>query len=251
MERIAVIADIHGNMPALEAVLADIRKHDITRIFCLGDLVGKGPHSDKAVDICREKCEVTIKGNWDDVINRDNVNIPVISWHKERLGKDRMEYLKNLPNTHDFYLSGRKVRLFHASQIGVHHRVHLWSPDEAHMAMFTNTEFTGNTFEPDTVGYGDIHMTYYKSMEGRVLFNVGSVGNPLDEPFAAYAVMEGNYGDRDAGYFSVNIIRLPYDIELAIEQARSENMPELEQYASELRTSVYRGITPEQRKYKF
>ena len=65
MDSIALISDLHGNLPALEAVLRDIKRRNISRIFCLGDLVGKGPHAEKVVDICQDVCEVTIKGNWD------------------------------------------------------------------------------------------------------------------------------------------------------------------------------------------
>ena len=241
MEKIALIADIHGNMPALEAVLKDIGKQKIKRIFCLGDMVGKGPHSEKAVDICREACESTVMGNWDRaVLNRQKH--PVLKWHQERLGEDRLRYLAKLPNTIEFHISGRKVRLFHASQVGVDYRVHVWDPEEKHLAMFNNTKFTGNTFKPDTVGYGDIHMVYLKNIRGKLLFNVGSVGNALDEPTAAYVILEGNYGDAEKGNFSIDTVRLPYDIEQAIKQARAEGMPELEPYTNELRTAIYRGI---------
>jgi len=57
MERIALISDVHGNTIALETVLSDIRRRGIERVFCLGDLVGKGPDPDLAVDICRNACE--------------------------------------------------------------------------------------------------------------------------------------------------------------------------------------------------
>ena len=53
MDRIALISDIHGNIPALKATLCDIKRRGIQRVFCLGDLVGKGPSSDQVVDICR------------------------------------------------------------------------------------------------------------------------------------------------------------------------------------------------------
>ena len=61
MDQVAIISDLHGNIPALEATLNDIKRRNIQRIFCLGDLVGKGPHSDKVVDICQDVCETTIK----------------------------------------------------------------------------------------------------------------------------------------------------------------------------------------------
>ena len=58
MDKIAVISDIHGNMPALETVLDDIRQRGIEQIFCLGDLAGKGPLSAEAVDTIREVCDI-------------------------------------------------------------------------------------------------------------------------------------------------------------------------------------------------
>jgi diadenosine tetraphosphatase ApaH/serine/threonine PP2A family protein phosphatase len=155
MDRIALISDIHGNLPALEATLRDIERQGIQRIFCLGDLV------------------------------------------------------------HD--------------------------PVDELLAMFDNTEFTGHTFIPDVVGYGDIHEAYLRSFLGRTLFNVGSVGNPHDTPQAAYGVLAGTYGAEAGDRLAIHLIRVPYDIELAIRQARDENMPSLEPYAHELRTAEYRG----------
>jgi len=240
MDYIALISDLHGNIPALEAVLRDIKRRNISRIFCLGDLVGKGPHAEKVVDICQEKCEVTIKGNWDYFIVRDT-DKPTLRWHQQRLGTERLTYLRQLPQTIDFWMSGRRVRLFHASQQSVYYRVRMDDPREKHLAMFTNTEFTGNTFEPDVVGYGDLHCTYVMHFHQQMLFNVGSVGNPLDMTQASYAIIEGTYQSQRADTFAVHLIRVPYDVELAIQQAAEEHMPELALYAHELRTAQYRG----------
>jgi predicted phosphodiesterase len=240
MDQIALISDIHGNIPALEATLHDIRRRDIRRIFCLGDLVGKGPHSDQAVDICRDVCEITIRGNWDDFIQATTDN-PTFRWHQQRLGSTRLAYLASLPNTLDFVMSGKRIRLFHASQKGIYHRVHMNDSADNQLAMFTNTAFTGHAFEPNVVGYGDIHSAYVKCFQNRILFNVGSVGNPLDVTQAAYAVLEGAYASSFDDSFSIQIIRVPYDIEQAIHQAEAVQMPELQAYAEELRTGRYRG----------
>jgi len=75
----------------------------------------------------------------------------------------------------------------------------------------------------------------------QMLFNVGSVGNPLDMTQASYAIIEGTYNSQRADTFAVHLIRVPYDIERAIQQAAEECMPELEPYANELRTAQYRG----------
>ena len=75
----------------------------------------------------------------------------------------------------------------------------------------------------------------------QMLCNVGSVGHPLDMTQASYAIVEGTYDSQRADTFAVHMIRVPYDIERAIQQAAEEHMPELELYAHELRTAQYRG----------
>lgn len=242
MDRIAVISDLHGNLTALTAALADIRRRDIRRIFCLGDLIGKGPRSDEVVDLSREACELTVRGNWDEFILDTTSDDPVKRWHQERLGPERLAYLAGLSNTIEFLLSGRRVRLFHASQVSVHHRIHMNDTMERHLAMFDNTPFTGDGPPPSLVGYGDIHDAYVKSFAGRTLFNAGSVGNPLDIPLAAYAILEGAYGHSAPGPFSIQLARVPYDIEGEIGAAAALDMPDLAPYADELRTARYRGL---------
>ncbi len=243
MERIAILSDIHGNIPALEATLADVAARGVTRIFCLGDLVGKGPHSDRVVDICRDRCERIVRGNWDDGLATNVTDNPTLRWHQERLGPERLAYLRTLPNTIDFVLSGQRIRLLHASPPGVYHRVHQGDPLSKLEAMFDSTDFTGYGFEPDVVGYGDIHTAYLRSLRFRMLFNVGSVGNPLDQPLACYAVLEGSGDNTPVRPLAITLIRVPYDIERAIQEAADEDMPDLEPYASELRTARYRGLT--------
>ena len=102
--------------------------------------------------------------------------------------------------------------------------------------MFVATELTGPGPEPSVVGYGDVHDAYVETSHGRTLVNVGSVGNPLDETTASYVVLEAV---RDT--FSLQIVRVPYDIERAIRDAKQERMPDLAAYANELRTARYRG----------
>jgi protein phosphatase len=241
LERIALISDIHGNMPALEATLDDIERRGISRIFCLGDLVGKGPHADRAVDICRARCERIVRGNWDDGLAKVDNDHPTARWYQQQLGPDRLAYLSALPNTIDLIVSNRCIRLLHASPRGVYHRVFQKDPEETLQAMFENTEFTGNGFAPEVVGYGDIHTAYLRTLQGNVLFNVGSVGNPLDMPLACYAILEGSR-DETAGPLSINLVRVPYDIERSIREATEAGMPDLEPYARGLRTAIYRGL---------
>jgi diadenosine tetraphosphatase ApaH/serine/threonine PP2A family protein phosphatase len=95
--------------------------------------------------------------------------------------------------------------------------------------------------EADVVGYGDIHGAHIDNFHGKTIFNVGSVGNPLEITQASYGIIEGRLDDMDNSSFSITLVRVPYDIDLAIEQAKLADMPSTEEYIKELRTAVYRG----------
>lgn len=233
-------------MPALEAVLADIKQRGIDLIYNLGDVVGKGPSSAQVLDRCREVCTLILRGNWDDIIAREPEN-PVTGWWRAQLDAERLAYLRDLPNSHDFRLSGKNVRVYHASAKGEHHRVHEDSGREAHQAMFANTPFTGlDAPTPDIVAYGDIHGTYMLPVEfgtqTKLLLNVGSAGNPLDIPLASYVVLTGVLDGNAPAPFSIDFVRLPYDLEATIAEAQRVDLPELDAYCVELRTAVYRRL---------
>lgn len=241
MERIAIISDIHGNLPALEAVLEDIYIRGISRIFCLGDLSGKGPSSAEAVDKIREHCEVVIKGNWDYFMTEIHDN-EILKWHQDKLGAERLEYLKGLPIYKEFYISGKLLRLCHASPNDLFHRVYLSTAESERIKLFAPTATLD--VEADVIGYGDIHGAHIDNFRGKTIFNVGSVGNPLEITQASYGIIEGRLNERDKSSFSITLVRVPYDIDLAIRQAELADMPNTEEYIKELRTAVYRGSKP-------
>lgn len=250
LDQIAVISDVHGNVTALEAVLADIAARGITRILNLGDVVGKGPRSSEAVKLTRDTCEVTVRGNWDTFIARDSVQ-PFAGgqWTRDELTDDDVAWLAALPNAHDLVMSGKRIRLFHASQTSEFVRVRVNHTHDEFLGMFTNTEFTGSFragdwphgTTPDVVGYGDIHGAYLEGDEGLMLFNAGSVGNHLDAPTAPYVILEGVMHAVHPAPFSVGFVRVPYDIEAEIAVARDLAMPDVDAYALELREGLYRG----------
>lgn len=239
MEKIAIISDIHGNMPALEAVLSDIKQRDISRIMCLGDLAGKGPESCEALDLIRSSCECVIKGNWDHYLAETIYDSPIIEWHQKVLGQDRLNYLNELPLYKEFYMSGKLVRLCHASPNDLFHRTYLFTEAEERNKLFEATPTLDE--KADVVGYGDIHGAHVEFFSGKTIFNAGSVGNPLEITQASYAVLEGVYDSKETGPFSVSIVRVPYDIELAISRAQTSGMPDIDEYVNELRTGKYRG----------
>ena len=159
MEKIAIISDIHANITALKAVLNDIKERKIKHIYCLGDLVIKGTNPDIVIDMIKENCEVVLKGNCDEIACSDR-GIERKFWTTEKIGKERIKYLKNLPVMHEFYLSGQLVRLFHASPNSLEH---IFNPMYSNtdnrysclelnnaLEMFKNTEFIGKNDNDQT-----------------------------------------------------------------------------------------------------
>lgn len=241
--RIAVVSDVHGNMTAYDALLADVDARGIETVVNLGDVVGKGPRGSAAIARTRERCAVTVRGNWDDFLPvAEPGRSEAMTWWRDELTPDDRAWLHTLPLVHHLELSGRRIRLLHASARSVHVRVHFHHTQDEFDGMFATTELTGDGPPPQMVGYGDVHDAYVETYEGRTLFNVGSVGNPLDEPTAAYVVLEGEPDGDASAPFSLTIVRVPYDVEAEIAVARDLGMPELEEYAIELRTAVYRGL---------
>jgi protein phosphatase len=189
----------------------------------------------------RNACDVVVKGNWDDFITKE-AKFESLKWHQKQLSNEQCNYLENLPFSFEFYMSGKLIRLFHASAISVYTRIQPWDTIEKRLSMFENTDKTGRIDKiPDVVGYGDVHQSFIQHFHGKTLFNTGSVGNPLDLTQASYSILEGSYGTKDLTSFSIQFVRVPYDIEHAIQLAKDANMPDLEPYIQELRTASYRG----------
>lgn len=235
-QRIAIVSDMHGNLTALEAVLADARRRGADAVWCGGDLVGKGPRGRAVVELAREACDVVVRGNWDEA-----VAVPGAApwtppdWYRDELGAEALAWLASIPFHHDAVLGSRLVRLFHASADSVHHRVRSGADDATFDAMFEPTDATGAVARADVVAYGDLHDQWLDIRRGRSLLNVGSAGNELDgDPTAAYALLEAG----DAGELSVQFVRVPYDVEAEIAIARAAGIPFLEHWIAELRSGV-------------
>ena len=156
MEKIAFISDIHSNIVALKAVLKDIENRGITRISCLGDIVIKGSSPCEVLDLIKDKCEVVIKGNCDNyAVNPEYypAHIKHYQWYHNILGEERIKYLENLPMYKDMYISGSRVRMFHATKNDLDYRIFDTSDAEEKMKLFEDE----NNDVPDIVIYADIH----------------------------------------------------------------------------------------------
>jgi len=244
--KIAVISDIHGNLPAFEAVMKDINIKKADKIICLGDILGKGPNVKEVIDICKKECEIVIKGNWDDgfyynyiILNQEQENKinDKLLWYINNIGSEIIEYLGSLPHSTEFYLSGKLIRLFHAHPKNFN-RYFPDSPIEKRLELFDYSNGSIIKKSADVAIYADIHSAYMQIIQNKFLLNVGSVGNPLDITQSSYIMLEGEENNNDSS-FGVQFIRVPYDIEKAVEMAKESDVPDLDGYISELRTAVY------------
>ena len=112
---IALIADLHGNMTAVEALERDLIKRKADAVWCLGDLVGKGPSSDRTFDWAVANCDLILRGNWDEGVGMKL--FPNDAFYYDQLGKARLEKLCGFPLEHHARLSGRNIRLIHGRPI--------------------------------------------------------------------------------------------------------------------------------------
>ncbi len=232
--QIALVSDLHGNWPAVEAVDRDIRGRGIDRVICLGDILGKGPSGSACIDWVRGRCEAAVMGNWDETIVQGEGEQS--RWFAAQLTADRFAYLAALPYTHALTISGRAVLLYHGRPLTP--IVYAESPQEDKLAAMA--AFDAAAPRPDWVGFGDVHRAFVHSFrDGRTLFNVGSVGNSIGATRACYAVLSGEEGPTDAP-ISLQLVQLPYDVERAVAMARAcAGLPKADAYERELRTGEY------------
>jgi len=160
------------------------------------------------------------------------------AWNRELLGRERLNYLSSLPKYHEFFLSGKLVRLSHAHPDDIFNRIFASDSIDKKMTMFNRVD-QGEI--PSVVGYGDIHTAYIQSFKEKTIFNTASVGNSLDINQASYVQLSGNLTE-NSGEISIEFVRIPYDIQRSISIAKKANMPEWEEYAEELTTCKYRGL---------
>ncbi len=229
---IALVADLHGNWPATQAVDADIRQRGIRTIWCLGDVVGKGPSSPQTFDWAMENCERILLGNWDEGIGKKQ--FPRDEFYYRQLGEERLRVLAAFPLEHVCWISGRKMRLFHG-------RPTMPEPLYVH----SEYELLQEYFEPDygVVGYADVHRQGLRLLGFKgILFNTGSVGNGLGVPLAQYAILRGDLDSRDMGPLDINMVTVPYDRAQAVRdtlRAGEQGLVNADLFCQELETGRY------------
>jgi predicted phosphodiesterase len=189
-DSVAVIADIHGNYPALTAVLADLDRAGITRIYCLGDLVGYYCQINEVIATLRERGVTSILGNHDHALAHLGGEIPrsrsateVLKRQLSYIEPDHLAWLSALP---------RHVELSHAgrSYYGVHGG--LDDPMDEYIRTIEPAYLARHGFAHDVLLTGQTHVPLHVPLGAQAHANPGSVGQPRDgDPRASYLVLDG------------------------------------------------------------
>ena len=238
----AVISDVHGNAPALRAVLEDAGRRGISRFLFAGDYCISGPWPDECISIIRELPDKTvIRGNeekyLENLIGRDpsqwtDGQMQVSYWSYRNISRDNLDYLLGLPHTAELEHGGLKIHMAHSSVdfLGTYpfytwnsvtfvekHRRTGAAPEAILAEMAGERERDPAFLEAAAglergiylFGHSHIQSTYRDEEAGVYLVNPGSCGLPLDgfRDSAPYTVLEIT----DAGGVGIEEIRVPFD----------------------------------------
>jgi putative phosphoesterase len=227
-ESVAVITDIHANLPALEASLDRAEQLGITRVYCGGDLVGYGPHPNEACALIEERAIPTIYGNYDYAIGRDleDCGCAYPTQHERHLGQQSVEwtlahtdqhakdFMRQLPFDLNFEVGSNSVHLVHGSP----RKVNEYLFEEKPASLY---ERLARSEEADTLVFGHTHKPWVHEHGGVLFVNCGSVGKPKDgDPRAAFAVLQP--GERHP---EVTIERVAYDADAVAREVAAAGLP--------------------------
>lgn len=235
--RITVFGDIHGNLPALEAVLADMHSLGLDNRYCLGDLVGYGVFPNEVTERIRELGCPTLMGNYDQGVghNSDDCGCAYTKPEAEALGKrsiawtnahtsdENKAFLRTLHTQVPLQLGDLRVVLVHGSPRRINEYLFEDRPARS-------LERLLDSVDADVLVCGHTHLPYHRVLpSGRHVVNAGSVGKPKDgDPRACYVVMSA-----DGGELTVDFQRVEYNVEHIAQAIEESDMPS--EYAQMLR----------------
>lgn len=240
--RLAVFADIHGNIEALDTVLADCARREVDRYVCLGDLVGYGPNPNRCIEKVRRLPRLNVVlGNHDAAAvwrtspyHMNPVATEAIMWTMERLSDDHAAFLKRLPDQFDM----GPINFSHANPYNPMAWRYLNEGKYA-LRSFSRCRsrliFVGHTHQPLVITRGKLWQVHFDTARGSVIVparahqrqivNCGSVGQPRDaNPKACYCIYDTEGTDTAGPGFEFH--RLAYDCRPTMEKIRAAGLPD-------------------------
>ncbi len=213
---IALISDIHGNLPALKVVMERIEESGVKLILCAGDLVGYNPWPNEVIWEIRRREIPCIRGNHDRAVIFDDYShfnpyaAAAAKWSREQLSEENMNYLISLKDHMLWSWENFRISVHHGAPFDEDYYVY---PDMADESLL---EYEN----PDVLVLGHTHVPFIKKFTKGVIINPGSVGQPRDgDPRASYALV-----DLKRGIYK--IIRVEYPIDEVADKIMEVGLPE-------------------------
>lgn len=236
--RVALLSDIHGNLPALEAVLAAIdARNDLTVTYHLGDLVGYAPWPNEVVALLGRRAIAGVGGNYDSTVATDYTHCGCryedprqeelahqsYEWTRQHVSAATKRALGALPFRLDIlprggHAGGPRLVLVHGTPTL---NTLYWTedrPDEFCRKMIAQAGARAG----DLIAFGHTHKPWTRTLDGVTLVNTGSVGRPKDhDPCAGYVVV-----DFTGEQVRVEFNRVAYDVARAADAIRASSLPD-------------------------
>jgi predicted phosphodiesterase len=235
--RIALLPDIHANLPALEAVLADAEREGATGSFHLGDLVGYAPWPDEVVALLRQRGIAGVAGNYDSTVATDYAHCGCryedpeqealshlsYGWTRAHVSPATKAHLAALPFRLDLmatggHLPGPRVILVHGAPTL---NTLYWTADRPDDFCRKMAAHAGARVG-DLLAFGHTHRPWHRVVDGVQFLNAGSVGRPKDGDWrASYALV-----DLGTAGISTRLRRVEYDVARAAAAIRASELPD-------------------------
>ncbi len=242
----ALISDVHANLPALEAVLADIAaRPGIGATYHLGDLVGYAPWPNETVALIEERRIAGVAGNYDSTVATDyrhcgcryedprqeELSHLSYDWTRRHVTEETRRILGGLPFRLDLrpaggHAAGGTVILVHGAPTL---NTIYWTADRPD-SFCRKMAGLASAREGDVICFGHTHIPWDREVDGIRFVNTGSVGRPKDGDWrAGYVIL-----DLEAPRPAVGFVRVPYDLERTMAGIRTSELPD--EFAEYLRT---------------
>lgn len=237
MGKIIFLGDLHGNMPATEAMAREIENIKPDIVWFMGDAVGKGPESDKTCDWVRNNCDRFISGNWDLGMyeNFRTREFPTDKPYWDQIGEERLNWLASLPQEDSVWISGYHFRLIHGRPI-----------DQLYFDFDSEEKYNKGLVSSDrkTTYTGliaaDCHKPYVRNTTKGYIMNTGSVGDSLGQTNAHALLVEGDIDSRERSSIRMTILSVPYDNARAVAITEEhKEIPRWESFRTEILTGIY------------
>jgi putative phosphoesterase len=223
----ALLSDIHGNLPALKAAVVNAKTRGATQIICAGDIIGYGPFPNEVCEYLKTNEIKSISGNYDikvlDVIKHGKSAVEsmqkkkrdLVIWTAKHLGKTAQCFLRDLPASLEEELpGGRNLLVVHGSPVSNDDDIY---PSITPKGLETKLKNT----RPDILVCGHTHIPFVKKVRGMLIVNCGSTGQSVDgDPSPSYAIISV-----DGKPASGRIIRFEYNINETIKALKHTSLP--------------------------